>query len=142
VIVLDTNVLSETMRPLPDDAVIAWLNAQPFEDLYFPAICLAEVATGVAVLPAGKRKAQLQRHLQQATALFGPRVLAFDTAAAAAFAEVRGRCLKRGHDIGFADCAIAAIAHAHNAQLATRNTKDFLATGVKLIDPWLSSRLR
>ena len=136
-IVLDTNVLSETLRPTPDAAVARWLKSQRTADMYTTAICEAEIFYGVALLPAGKRRAALER---LATGLFDEdfagRVLAFDSSAARAFAGIVASRRKLGRPIGELDAQIAAIAHAHGATLATRNVEDFADCGVRIVRPW------
>ena len=138
-IILDTNVVSEPLKPQPDPAVLQWLNAQEPKTLYITAINWAELLAGVAALPAGRRRDALAQALTtQVLALFGNRVLAFDTQAAEVFAQTHASVQSQGTRIGFADCAIASIAKAHGYAVATRNAKDFKATGVALINPWTS----
>ena len=136
-IVLDTNVLSETLRPTPDAAVARWLKSQRTADMYTTAICEAEIFYGVALLPAGKRRAALER---LATGLFDEdfagRVLAFDSSAARAFAGIVASRRKLGRPIGELDAQIAAIARAHGATVATRSVEDFAGCGVWVVSPW------
>lgn len=136
-IILDTNVISEPMRAAGDPAVRAWLDAQVAETLYLTAVSLAELLSGIAALPAGRRRDGLDErlaHLLQT--LFGPRILPFDTGAARAFAGLQARARAKGGAIGFADGQIAAIARTHGFAVATRDTAPFLAAGVPVIDPW------
>lgn len=136
-IVLDTNVVSEPLRPEPDPAVLAWLNAQEPQTLYLTTVNLAELLAGVTLLPAGRRREALAQALStQVVALFGGRILPFDSQAAEVFAATHARAQAQGNPIGFADCAIASIAAAKGFALATRNTRDFKGTGVTVIDPW------
>ena len=136
-IVLDTNVISEPLKPRPDAGVLAWLDAQAPETLCLTTINLAELLTGVEALPAGRRRKRLADALtQRVLPLFEGRVFGFDAAAAHAFARVQAGARAAGHPIGFADGAIAAIATAHGCMIATRNVNDFLGTGVGVIDPW------
>lgn len=136
-IVLDTNVLSEPLKPAPAQKVIDWLDAQPPETLFLTSVSLAELLAGVEALPAGKRRSVLREALStQLRTLFGGRVLAFDVGAAQVFAQVHTGALKRGNPISFADAAIAAIAKANGCALATRNGRDFKGTDVPIIDPW------
>jgi predicted nucleic acid-binding protein len=138
VIILDTNVVSEPLRPAPDPAVLAWLDAQAPDTLYLTSITLAELLAGVAALPAGRRRTKLGQALtEQVLPLFEGRVLAFDMPAAHAFAQVQVGAQSAGNPISFADAAIAAIAGAHRYALATRKVRDFKGTGVEVIDPWL-----
>ena len=139
-IVLDTNVVSEPLKPRPSPTVLGWLDAQEPQTLYITSVTLAELLSGVAALPAGRRRNALERAMtDQVLALFGPRVLPFDTRAAQAFAKNHASAQSQGNPIGFADCAIASIASAHGCALATRNTRDFKGVEVALIDPWVSA---
>lgn len=136
-IILDTNVLSEPLKPRPEPAVIAWLDAQEPQTLFVTSINLAELLAGVALLPAGRRRTALQLALtQRIEPLFVGRVLTFDTPSAQAFARINASARAVGNPIGFADCAIAAIAASHGFMLATRNVHDFVGTKISLIDPW------
>jgi predicted nucleic acid-binding protein len=136
-ILLDTNVISEPLRPQPESAVLDWLNAQEPETLYLSTVSVAELLAGIERLPAGKRRSALKHALdQQIMPLFEDRVLAFDRPAAVAFAQVNASAQATGNTIGFADCAIAAIAAAHGFIVATRNVRDFKGTGVTLLNPW------
>lgn len=138
-IILDTNVVSEPLRPEPEPAVLAWLDAQAPATLYLTSITLAELLAGVAALPAGRRRNKLGQALtEQVLPLFEGRVLAFDMPAAHAYAPVQSGAQAAGNPISFADAAIAAIAGAHGYAVATRNVRDFKGTGVEVIDPWLS----
>lgn len=136
-IVLDTNVVSEPLRAAAAPAVIAWLDRQNIETLFLSTISLAELRYGVAALPEGRRKEGLRAALEERIlALFGPRVLAFDTAAADAYAVIRARARAAGKTIGASDGYIAATAAAHGFAVATRDTGPFEAAGVPLINPW------
>jgi predicted nucleic acid-binding protein len=136
-ILLDTNVVSELMRPAPTKAVLAWFAAQDAADLYLSAIGEAELRRGAAMLPAGKRRDQLMATIDAMIAEdFAGRILPFDSAAAQAF--VLGFLERRaaGRPISLADGQIAAIARARQAAIATRNTADFAGCGLAVIDPW------
>ena len=138
-IVLDTNIVSEPLKPNPDPEVLAWLDRQAPETLYLTTISLAELSAGVEVLPAGKRRAALQQAVgAQVLSLFQSRVLGFDHEAALAFGRIAAKAQAAGNPIDFADCAIAAIATTHRFILATRNARDFKGTGVELLNPWSS----
>jgi toxin FitB len=138
VIILDTNVVSEPLRPAPEPAVLAWLDAQEPATLCLTSITLAELLAGVAALPAGRRRAKLSQAInEQLLPLFEGRVLAFDMAAAHAFAQVQAGAQAAGNPISFADAANAAIASSHGYAVATRNVRDFEGTRVEVIDPWL-----
>jgi predicted nucleic acid-binding protein len=137
-IVLDTNVLSELTRSVPAPAVVQWARAQDQATIFTTAICEAELLYGLAVMPAGQRRAQLARAIQVMlnTVLVG-RVLPFDRAAARLFGELGADNRQSGRTVGMADLQIAAIARARNADLiATRNVSHFAQSGVPLVDPW------
>ena len=136
-IVLDTNVLSETLRPDPADSVKAWIESQPSDSLFTTAITEAEILYGLALMPAGRRRTALQHAVAAIFAEdFAGRVLAFDSAAARAFAELAAVRRQSGHPISEFDAQIAAIASSHGAAVATRNIGDFINCGVKVISPW------
>ena len=138
-ILLDTNVVSEPLRATPDAAVVAWIDAQPLETLYLSAITVAELRFGVAAMPAGKRRDALDASLeQQILPLFAGRVLAFDLAASARYAELMSRARAAGLGIGTADGYIAAIAAAHGMIVATRDVAPFEAAQVAVINPWIA----
>jgi len=136
-ILLDTNVVSEPLRRAPDVRVIEWIDAQPVETLFLSAITVAELRAGVALLPAGKRRAALQESLErQVLPLFAGRVLPFDLACTNAYAELMAKARTAGLAIATADGYIAAIAAANGFSVATRDTQPFEAAGVAVIDPW------
>jgi toxin FitB len=136
-IILDTNVVSEPLKPQPDPKVLAWLDVQAPETLYITAINLAELAAGIAVLPVGRKRTALQHALdQRMMPLFEGRILHFDAESAQVFANLSAKLQAMGSTMSFADCAIAAVAMANGFALATRNTRDFKNTGISLIDPW------
>ncbi len=135
-IILDTNVLAELMRAAADRRVLAWVSAQAAAGLFTTALSEAEIRYGIAVLPAGRRRKALEEAVAGLFADFGDRVLAFDSAAAQAYAAIAADRRKAGRPISFADAQIAAIARALGARLATRNTPDFDGCGVQVIDPW------
>ena len=138
-IVLDTNVISEPVKPLPDPLVVAWLDRQPKEALYLCAPVLMEVLLGVALLPGGKRKRGMATAIQALLAnYFADRFLAFERQAAVTYASLSSRASARGYSISVGDCQIAAIAAVHGLAVATRDTAPFRAAGVPIIDPWNS----
>jgi predicted nucleic acid-binding protein len=137
VILLDTNVVSETMRPIPDARVISWLNAQASDTVYLSTVSLAELLLGIAVLPDGRRKSDLASSLaDKVVKMFGPRLLSFNPASAQAYALLVSRARATGRSIGLADGLIAAIATAHGLAVATRDIVPFAAAGVLVINPW------
>ena len=136
-ILLDTNVVSELMRPEPDQAVLRWFANHASIDLYLSAIAEADLRRGAAMLPAGKRRDQLMAAIDAMIAEdFAGRILPFDSAAAQAFVLVFLERRAAGRPISFADCQIAATARAQGAAIATRNTADFAGCGIAVIDPW------
>ena len=136
-IVLDTNVISEPMRKAGEPKVRDWLNAQNPETLYTTAINIAELLAGIALLPAGKRKRELDRHLRASLSrLFQGRILLFDLAAAESYAQIAGEAKRAGRIVPHEDGLIAAIARAHGFAVATRNVSNFAGAGVELINPW------
>jgi len=138
-IVLDTNVISEPLKPLPDQSVVSWLDAQEPETLFLCAPALSEVLIGIALMPVGKRKRgmELAMHALQ-DKLFAGRFLAFDRGAAIAFALLGSRAAAKGYSISPIDCQIAAIAAVHGFTVATRDTAPFRAAGIPVINPWKS----
>ncbi len=138
-IVLDTNVISEPLKPLADPAVLRWLDSQDPETLYLTATNLAEILIGIALLPVGKRKRGMEVAMQTLlTKLFAGRFLSFDREAAIAFALLGSRAAAKGYSISVADCQIAAIAAVHGFAVATRDTAPFVAAGVAVVNPWES----
>lgn len=136
-IVLDTNVLSELMRPAPSAQVSAWAARQAAAELFTTSVTEAEIFYGIELVSKGKRRDGL---LSAAEALFNEtfanRVLGFDSSAALAYAHILAHCRKLGRPMAHADAQIAAIAHIHKAALATRNVSHFEACGIRLINPW------
>ncbi|ANE54670.1 type II toxin-antitoxin system VapC family toxin [Methylomonas sp. DH-1] len=135
-IVLDTNVISEAMRPEPHPAVLAWLNEQVAETLYLSTVTLAELLFGIAALPAGKRKDMLTKILEGLLQLFGDRVLPFDTDAARQYAELAITARTGGRGFPTPDGYIAAIAASRGFAVASRDTAPYKAAGVSVINPW------
>ncbi len=136
-ILLDTNIVSELMRPAPSPAVMSWLGAQPASSLFISAVTEAELRYGVMLLPEGRRRADLMTALEAMLAEdFAARILPFDSAAAAAFAVIAASRRQAGKPISQFDAQIAAIAQSRGAALATRNLADFAECGVEIINPW------
>ena len=137
-IILDTNVVSELMRPVATPAVLKWVSRHSADELYSSTIALAEILYGIEILPAGKRRTEL---LAGAERMFGivlaGRIFVFDDQAAHVFAQIASAHRKIGRPIAELDAQIAAIAHVHGAALATRNTADFEGCDVPLINPWV-----
>ena len=136
-IILDTNVVSEPMRPAGSPAVLDWLDRQMAETLYLTATSLSELLTGVEILPEGRRKEAMAAMMGGLVkALFGERVLAFDAPAARAYAQVVSRARAKGYSIAVADGQIAAIAQVHGFTVATRDIGPFEAAGLAFVNPW------
>ncbi|OYV32209.1 MAG: VapC toxin family PIN domain ribonuclease [Rhodospirillales bacterium 20-64-7] len=136
-ILLDTNILSELMRPAPSPAVMSWLAAQPAASLFISAVTEAELRYGVLLLPEGRRRADLIAALEaMLTEDFAGRILPFDSAAALAFAAIAASRRQAGKPISQFDAQIAAIVRSRGAALATRNVADFAECGVEIINPW------
>jgi len=137
VIILDTNIISELTRAVPEARVISWLDSLPAEETAITAITAAELRYGVRRSPAGRRKNELSEAVHALiNADFHSRVEPFDVLAADQYAEVVAERERTGRPISTSDAQIAAICRVLAATLATRNTSDFTNTGVKLIDPW------
>ena len=136
-IILDTNVVSEPLKPRPDTTVLAWLDRQAPEALYLTAVSVAELLDGVERLPNGRRRTTLSQAITGGMlALFNDRLLSFDRPAAEAFALLNSRARKAGVTISFADGQIAAIAASRGYLVATRDVTPFQAAGIRTIDPW------
>lgn len=136
-IVLDTNVLSALMRSTPDPIVVQWLDAQRATDVWTTSITVFEIQLGIALLPAGARRAALER---AATDLLEHdlqgRILGFDAPAARSAAALGAARQRRGRAVDVRDTQIAGIALARRAHLATRNVRDFADLELRVIDPW------
>jgi predicted nucleic acid-binding protein len=136
-IILDTNVVSEAMKTQPQPVVVDWIDAQFADDMFLTSINLAELHSGIRIMPVGQRRDALAQILKTSLErLFGPRVLPFDEAAAFAYASIFARCRILGSPIGVADAQIAAIALVHGCAVATRDERPFHAAGVAVINPW------
>ena len=134
---LDTNVLSELLRARPEPAVLAWFAVQAPDSLVVSAVTQAEMLLGARLLPAGQRRQQLQQALEAMFREdFSGRVLPFDTAAAADYADVVHARRDAGRPISQFDAQIAAIALCRGAGLATRNVADFEGCGLVVDNPW------
>ena len=136
-IILDTNVISELLRPAPEPKVEHWLSAQDGLNVYLTSISEAELRYGLAIMGNGKRRAALvdavDRILREDLA---GRILPFDSSAAQSFATIAAARRSAGRPIAQADCQIASIAHTRGATVATRNTPDFEGCEIDLINPW------
>jgi len=136
-ILLDTNVVSEQLRPKPEASVSHWLDAQPLETLYLASMTAAELRAGVAVMPMGKRRMALHEEIEKRMLpLFAGRVLPFDMSCTVAYAEVMAKVAKAGSGIQVADACIAAVALVNGMIVATRDVHPFRAAGLEVINPW------
>lgn len=137
-IVLDTNVLSETLRPRPSPKVLEWLRSLPRTVLFTTSITEADIHFGLELLPVGKRRKALQAAVALVfeADLFG-RVLPFDSSAAREYAVLAAKRRRAGQPMSQADAQIAAIVRSRGAALATRNVVDFAGCAFEMIDPWL-----
>lgn len=136
-IVLDTNVVSELMKPDASGAVAEWIDSHAASSLYTTAITEAEILHGILLLPVGRRRAQLQAAAEgMFNEDFGGRVLAFGSDAARVYALIAAERRRAGRPMSHFDAQVAAIARATRAAIATRNTGDFVGCGVRVIDPW------
>jgi len=136
-IIVDTNVISEPLRPAGDAAVLTWLDQQDIETLYLTTITVAELRFGIAALPSGKRKRRLEEDFEDRILfLFSGRILAFDEAATITYARIRSEARSIGKAIGVTDAFIAGIAAHHEFAVATRDVSPFEAAGIRVINPW------
>jgi predicted nucleic acid-binding protein len=135
-ILLDTNVVSETMRPDPAENVRAWLNAQRTEDMFICLPVLAELRYGVENLPKGGRRRRLEAAVAQVEETFADRTLPFDRAAAHEYGRIMAQRDRLGRSTGTMDGLIAAIAKVHGATVATRDVHGFDHPGLDVIDPF------
>lgn len=135
-ILLDTNVISEAMKPAPERAVRDWLDAQAAETLFLSSVTIAELSFGIAALPKGRRKDNLTAALEGLLALFAARILPFDTAAAQRYGELAAKARIAGRGFPTPDGYIAAIAATQGFVVATRDASAFAAAGLKVINPW------
>lgn len=136
-ILLDTNIISEMMKPLPQTEVVKWLNQQESNQLFISTVTIAEITYGINVLPEGRRRHQIDEAFYKIiTTAFKHRVLSFDNAAAQIYGKIMAKRKLSGKPMGIADGQIAAIANSQELALATRNIRDFVDCGLKLINPF------
>lgn len=136
-ILFDTNVVSELVRPQPHPCVLAFARSCRPVDAYLPSVCEAELRYGCARLPRGRRRADLERNLARVLRqVFSDRVLPFDQTCAAAYATVRAGRELAGRPVQPIDALIGAMALTYGATLATRNVADFDGYGLSVVNPW------
>ncbi len=134
-IVLDTNVASETSKGPPDISVVRWLIENE-DQLWLPTIALAELRYGVEKLPPSRQRTRLEEWLADQRLRYRDRMLPFDAGAAEAHGQLRARLKSIGKPMDAPDSYIAAIALANGAPIATRNADHFAHAGVPLLNPW------
>jgi predicted nucleic acid-binding protein len=140
VIVLDTNVLSELMKPAPASKVTSWARARPARDLYLSSITQAEILHGIMLLPKGRKRDAIEAAAASMFEIeFAGRVLAFSSDAATPYARIAVERRRAGRPISHFDAQIAAIALTHGATVATRNVDDFEHCGIAIANPWTES---
>ena len=135
-ILLDTNVISEAMKPASHPAVRDWLDAQAVETLFLSSVTVAELSFGIGALPAGRRQDALAAALEGVLGDFDGRVLPFDAAAAVRYGALAARARAAGRGFPTPDGSIAAIAAVRGFAVASRDGSAFAAAGVRVIDPW------
>ena len=136
-IVIDTNVVSELLRPVPTPRVADWLAGQAEWDVFVSAVTEAELRYGVAIMPTGRRRNDLATTIEEILGeTFAGRILSFDSSAAKAYAIIAAERRAAGRPIEPADCQIAAIARSLAASVATRDAGGFEGCGIDVIDPW------
>ena len=134
---LDTCVICEPAQKKPSPQVLAWLDRQPEEELYLSVLTLGEIRKGIARLPAGPKRKRLERWLEQdLRERFTGRILEIDAEIADGWGRLQGQADNRGRPLPTLDSLLAATAMVKGLRLVTRNTPDFSATGVPLLDPW------
>ena len=134
-ILLDTNVLSELVKPQPDPRVVNWARRSAAA-LALPTIAVAEMAFGIEKLLEGRRRDELLEALRRLVTEFADRLFDFNVNAALAYGRILAQARRLGRPMALPDALIAAIAQANGCALATRNVKDFTSTGLELVNPW------
>lgn len=136
-ILVDTNVVSEPLRLVPEPQVVRWFDAQALETLYISAISVAELRFGIQSLPEGRRRELLHKGLEQdVLPMFIGRVLGFNLLESQAYAELMANARSVGQTLSASDGYIAATAAANSMMVATRDTLPFEAAGLTIINPW------
>ncbi|MEO9614971.1 MAG: type II toxin-antitoxin system VapC family toxin [Nitratireductor sp.] len=134
-IFLDTNVVSETLKKAPNEAVIAWLVRYDAE-LALPTVTIAEIAFGIQKTRSDQRAERLEQGLADWRRRFADRIFSLTEEAALAYGEIMGAAARQGRGMSAPDGMIAAIAQVNGGRLATRNLTDFETTGLALTSPW------
>ena len=136
-IVLDTNIVSELMRPAPEPRVLRWFGSQSADDLHITAVTIAEILYGIELIATSRRRDVLRAGAEKMFETdFGDRIMTFEDRSARAFSQISSSRRRQGKPISESDAQIAAIARVHGATLATRNPYVFEGCGVRLVNPW------
>lgn len=135
-IVLDTCVVSESMRPTPSPEVVAWIRTLPESRVFLPSLVVGEIRKGIALLSPGAKRSTLELWFQQLCERFRNRILALDEATATTWGALAARLEAMGRPAPLMDSLIAAYALRHTALLATRSVANFAGTGVEVVSPW------
>lgn len=134
---LDTNVISELVKPKPELKVTRWIDATDESLLYLSVLCLGEIRKGIAALPVASRRVSLEAWLDHDLILrFAGRILDIDRAVADRWGRMTAKSITANSPLPVIDGLLAATAMQHNLTLVTRNTKDVSVTGVALFNPW------
>jgi hypothetical protein len=135
--ILDTNVVSELMRPAPEAAVLRWIGSQATEDLHITAVTMAEILFGIELISGGRRRDTLRAGAEKMFGVvFADRILTFEDRAARVLSQIASSRRRQGKPMSEFDAQMGAIARVHGATLATRNTYVFEGCGVRLVNPW------
>lgn len=140
--ILDTNVVSELVRTdrEPESKITSWVSSHRKLDIYLTAVNRAELLYGIAIMPFGRRRSELQLSVERWLDFgFRERILPFDDIAAQMYAQIAAARRSFGKPIGVADCQIAAITRTQDAILVTRNVRDFEGTGIEIVNPWVET---
>lgn len=136
-IILDTNVVSELMRPTPERTVLRWFSGQSAEDLHVTAVTVAEILYGIELISSSRRRDVVRAGAEKMFGdVFADRILTFEDRAARAFSQIASSRRRQGKPMSEMDAQIAAIVRVHGATLATRNPYVFEGCGVRLVNPW------
>jgi len=136
-IILDTNVVSELMRPSPDSRVLHWFSGQAAEDLHVTAVTMAEILYGIELISTSRRREAVRAGAEKMfEAVFADRILTFEDRTARSFSQIASSRRRQGKPMSEFDAQIAAITRVHGATLATRNPYVFEGCGVRLVNPW------
>ena len=137
--ILDTNVVSELLRPIPEPSVVRWVAARDASHLFLTAVSEAELRFGVEIMPAGARRDAVGEAIDALLREdFASRILPFDSPAALAYAEFAAERRAAGRPVAHADAQIAAIASVHRMSVVTRDVGDFAGVGLDIVNPWLA----